>query len=380
MTDNDYTLESIAEEIEGAPPVPSAAEVSERKASEQLIFNRYIYQQARQFEMLLLEAVDFDDVLDVLLTALARNFGFRVSELWLHDPDGELDALLPTLNKFGNHLQLHADIYTMQELYDLEPDVRVIDAADPRMFEILKADHGIGQALLLPLTHGGRLIGSLHCGADDLALFQSPAEEALLVHVAAVISRCLVQRVAAASMAALNVLDPLTQTMNQRGFGVALDREISRARRELRPLSLVLLAIDQLPDLQQHYGSRAADFALKRVSQRVTSDMRATDHLALLDDRTMALLVPGSGEVRTREIAERQRVNIGDMSIDDGRGAVLQVTLSVGLATWEPEHYPAVDMVQLGLQLRAAAEKALNRSRSDMGNKVSVARLATLII
>ena len=234
--------------------------------------------------------------------------------------------------------------------------------------------------MLLPLTDGGRLFGSLHCGASDLSLFQSPAEEGLAAHLAAVISRCLLSRIADARLAALNVLDPLTQAMNQRGFEVALDREISRAQRELRPLSLVLMAIDELPDLQQHYGSRAADFALKRVTQRITADMRATDQLALLDDQTIALLVPGSGEVRTREIAERQRGNVGGMSIDDGRGAVLQVTLSSGLATWEPEHYPAVDMPQLAVQLRAAADKALNRSRSEMGDKVSVARLATLLV
>jgi diguanylate cyclase (GGDEF)-like protein len=380
MTDKDYRLEGIAEEIEGAPPVLSTAEVNERRASERLSINRYAYQQTQQFAMLLLEAVELDDFLDVLLTVLPRNFGCQANELWLHDPEGELDALLPTPNKFGNHLQLHADIYTMQELYDVEPDVEIMDATDPRMFEILKAGHGIGQALLLPLTDGGRLIGSLHCGSDDLALFQSPAEEALLAHLAAVISRCLQQRIVAARVGALNVLDPLTQAMNQRGFSAALDREISRAQRERRPLSLVLMAVDELPDLQQHYGNRAADFALKRVVQRITADMRATDNLAVLDDLSMALLLPGSGEVRTREIAERQRVNVGGMAIDDGRGAALQVTLSIGLATWEPEHYPAVDMVQLALQLQAAADKALNRSRSDMGDKVSVARLATLLV
>ena len=36
----------------------------------------------------------------------------------------------------------------MQELYDLEPDIVVIDATDSRMFEVLKSEHGIDYALL----------------------------------------------------------------------------------------------------------------------------------------------------------------------------------------------------------------------------------------
>ncbi|MEO1998320.1 MAG: cobalamin-dependent protein, partial [Planctomycetaceae bacterium] len=42
-----------------------------------------------------------------------------------------------------------------------------------------------------------------------------------------------------------------------------------------------------------------------------------------------------------REIAERMRKDIEDFSIDDGRGAVLQVCISTGLVTWEPQQFPA---------------------------------------
>ena len=58
-----------------------------------------------------------------------------------------------------------------------------------------------------------------------------------------------------------------------------------------------------------------------------------------------------------REIAERMRTDIEDFSIDDGRGAVLQVCISIGLVTWEPQQYPAVDMPQLARQMETVARQ-----------------------
>lgn len=64
-------------------------------------------------------------------------------------------------------MQLQHDAFPMQELYDLEPDIQLIDATDSRMFEVLKTEHGIEYALLLPLMDSGRMIGSLHLGLQD---------------------------------------------------------------------------------------------------------------------------------------------------------------------------------------------------------------------
>jgi hypothetical protein len=73
------------------------------------------------------------------------------------------------------------------------------------------------------------------------------------------------------------------------------------------------------------------------------------------------------------------RKDIDQFAIDDGRGAVLQVTVSVGLVSWEPQHFPAVDMPHLAKQMETVAVKALNTAQSRGGNTVSLSRLSTLI-
>ncbi len=102
--------------------------------------------------------------------------------------------------------------------------------------------------------------------------------------------------------------------------------------------------------------------------------------MARLSRSKFALLIPASGEVRGEEIAERMRGDIEGFAIDDGRGAVLQVTVSIGLVSWETQHYPAVDLPQLARQMENAANKALVSSQAKGGNTVSISRLSTLLV
>jgi GGDEF domain-containing protein len=102
--------------------------------------------------------------------------------------------------------------------------------------------------------------------------------------------------------------------------------------------------------------------------------------MARLSRSKFALLIPGSGEVLGEEIAERMREDIDNFAVDDGRGAVLQVTLSIGMVTWEPQQYPAINMPHLARQMETSANKALANAQAAGGNSISLSRLSTLIV
>ena len=146
---------------------------------------------------MLLDAPDLQALLEILLVSMPRHFSFRVSELWLYDPEDVLAHLIVGGQRYGHNLQLQQDVFPMQELYDLEPDIVLIDATDSRMFEVLKSEHGIDYALLMPLTDAGRMIGSLHLGLQDDSLVLGEAEEDLLAHLATMISSCFKAAVSA---------------------------------------------------------------------------------------------------------------------------------------------------------------------------------------
>ncbi|MEP5566872.1 MAG: GGDEF domain-containing protein [Halioglobus sp.] len=368
------------EEIQGAPPAASRAELKERRLVESIQVNRYLYLQTQQLEHMLLDARDLQSLLEVLLVSLPRHFSFRVAELWLHDPEDVLSGLVVGGERYGHYLQLQQDAFDMQELYGLEPDIEIIDATDSRMFEVLKSEHGIDYALLLPLMDSGRLIGSLHLGMQEDSLVFGEARGDLLAHLSTIISRCFAIAVTHQQISQLTMLDPLTQISNLRGFERDIAREIARARRADQPVTVLMIEIDEYDELHEHYGEVRGHFVLKKVAERISSDLRATDMMARLSRSAMAVLIPGSGESLGTDIGERMRQDIEDFAIDDGRGAVLQVTVSIGMVTWEPKQYPAVDMVQLAKQMEAVGRKALDDARSKGGNHLAVSRLATLLV
>lgn len=368
------------EEIEGAPPASSRTEFLQQRLVERIALNRYLYLQSLQLEHMLLGAENLQGLLEILLVNLPRHFGFRVAELWLRDPDETLAELIVGGERYGPYLQLHHDAFEMQELYPLEPDIQLIDATDSRMFEVLKSEYGIDQALLLPLLDEGHLLGSLHIGLEEGSLPRGPEEEDLLAHLALMIARCLARAIQHQQVTQLTLLDPLTRVGNLRGFERDIAREIARAHRADEPVTVLMMDVDEYDELHDHYGDVRGHFVLKKVAQRISSNLRATDMQARLARSRLAVLLPACNESRGEDIAERIREDIEHFAIDDGRGAVLQVTLSVGMVTWEPQQYPAVNMEQLARQIDTVNKKALSDARARGGNCTAVSRLATLPI
>jgi diguanylate cyclase (GGDEF)-like protein len=379
MTD-EFDQTGMREEIEGAPPVVSRSELRESRMTEVVTVNRYLYQQAQQLEHMLLEAPDLQALFEILLVSMPRHFSFRVSELWLYDPEDILASLITGAERYGQNLQLMEDVFPIQELYDLEPDVELIDATDSRMFAVLKSEQGVDYALLMPLMDAGRMIGSLHLGYQEDSLVLGDAEEALLAHLASIVSSCFKNMVSSQQISQLTLLDPLTQISNLRGFEKDIAREISRARRAENPVTVLMMEIDDYEDLYEHYGKRRGQFVIKKVAERLSSDLRATDMLARLARPRFAILIPGSGEMLGQEIAERMRKDVAEFSIDDGRGAVLQVCISVGMVTWEPQQFPAINMPQLARQMESVGSKALEDAKSRGGNCVALSRLSTMMV
>ncbi|MFK8047679.1 MAG: diguanylate cyclase [Halioglobus sp.] len=377
MADED---ESGDEDLQGAPPASSRSEQLERRLSERVTVNSYLSRQINQLELMLLQASDLFSLFEILLVSLPRHFDMRVSELWMFDPEHVLSDLLSGAHRYGHHLQLHDDVFAIQELYGVEPDIAFIDATDSRMFEILKTDHGADQCLLLPIMDAGRLVGSFHLGAPEWSFSVGEAEENLIAHLASIISVCLKNSIDRQQVNQLTMLDDLTHIGNPRGFEADLSRELARAKREKQPVSVLMLEIDEYGELLEHYGEVRSHFVLKKVAERVSSNMRATDTMARFSGSQMAVLISGCGEILGREVGERMRTDIENFAIDDGRGAILQVTLSLGLVTWEPAHYPAVDLPRLAIQMQSAADKGLQRARSDGGNRMSMTRLSTLMV
>lgn len=130
----------------------------------------------------------------------------------------------------------------------------------------------------------------------------------------------------------MTIRDSLTGLYNQRHFYDRLDAEIERAKRQQRPLSLLVVDIDNFKKYNDSHGHLAGDKVLQEVGEVIRDCTREHVDLAFRyggDEFTIVL--PEAPEETARQIAERVRITFGEKPFDG-------LTMSVGLMTYEGEH------------------------------------------
>lgn len=341
--------------------------------------NERILQRLQSYELMLLDSSSLAALLDVLLHTTPGHFGLSGVSLSLYDRTGEIEELLGPELEFGADLTLERDSFDMQQLYGARPQVELIVSDDPRALRAIANTETGSCAILLPLVRDSMLVGSFHWVAEEADAFGSDVELDFLNHLASIVAICLENCVNAERLATLSLLDPLTRLSNRRAFEMELRKELSRAQRNNKPLTLLVMEVDNFSDISDNYGHLSGDFALKAIGQHISGMLRSTDYLARITGSRFALLLPGCAEAKAQEIAERIRSDTEFMEIDDGRGANLFASLSIGITSWAPQNYPAINMEQLAEQLKTNSLQALERSHSEGGNRVSVSRLAAML-
>ena len=91
--------------------------------------------------------------------------------------------------------------------------------------------------------------------------------------------------------------DELTGLANRRGFAVAFDRELARARRDSSCGGvLVMVDLDGFKEINDRWGHAAGDAYLRAVAQVLQKSVRAVDVVARLGGDEFALLLTQMGE------------------------------------------------------------------------------------
>ncbi len=130
----------------------------------------------------------------------------------------------------------------------------------------------------------------------------------------------------------MTTVDGLTQIFNRRYFDDVLDRELSRARRYVRQLSLVLIDIDHFKKINDAFGHLAGDAVLKEVAGVIKSKTRREDVFARYGGEEFALLLPEIDARGAHALAEKvcRLVEKHRFVFDD---VTIPVTVSAGVST-----------------------------------------------
>jgi len=160
----------------------------------------------------------------------------------------------------------------------------------------------------------------------------------------------------------LTTVDGLTQIYNKRYFLETLEREISRAQRYHRDLSLIMFDIDHFKKVNDTFGHLAGDAVLKQLASVLKSRIRREDIMARYGGEEFAVILPEIGSVNAMTFAEKVRriVEKTTFKFEDHQ---IPVTVSIGVAAVGPG-------IQTPLEFIKLADDKLYQAKIEGRNRV----------
>jgi two-component system, cell cycle response regulator len=171
-----------------------------------------------------------------------------------------------------------------------------------------------------------------------------------------------------AALGELAMTDELTRLKNRRRFFEELESHFALATRQQLPLSLVLLDVDHFKTYNDAFGHLAGDDVLRGVGDVLRGTSRAHDTVARHGGEEFAVLLPATGSIVARSMAERLRGTIERQDWPHRR-----VTASFGVATMTMKTSNALELVnQADSALYASKRRGRNRvtHQADLGDSL----------
>ncbi len=165
------------------------------------------------------------------------------------------------------------------------------------------------------------------------------------------------------------IKDGLTNIYNHRYFQELLDKELTRAERYSRTLSLILIDIDHFKKINDTFGHHQGDEVLRSVAEIFEQAVRRPDIAARYGGEEFAVVLPETDIQGAVVLAERIRQEVEKMEIKLNDQSI-KVTISLGITTYNPsiDRKTKKDLIE-------AADNALYKSKKTGRNRISIISL-----
>ncbi|MEJ2451598.1 MAG: GGDEF domain-containing protein [Gammaproteobacteria bacterium] len=164
-------------------------------------------------------------------------------------------------------------------------------------------------------------------------------------------------------------LDPLTGAHNRRAFSLLADKEILRARRHNRPLSVLLMDLDNFKRINDHLGHEAGDTLLCLFVSSVQRMLRGEDMFCRFGGEEFVAMMPDTPAELAYQVSERLRKSFMSeaTSIAAFSSLSLPITVSIGVA--ELQRGEDIDALLRRADTALYQAKDKGRNRSELADK-----------
>ena len=310
------------------------------------------------------ESLDPRQVANLMAGHLARAMGVDECAISYWDrPSGRVESLgyHPPLHEIEPYFEVDGFPETLRVL---ERQVTVIiDAEDPRAdpaeVALLRSD-GIRMLVMLPLVAKGQSIGLVELfsrtearwDAQRLEVARTMANEAAMALENARLYEDARKRADR---------DPLTGFFNHRYLHERMGEEVVRSQRGKRPLSVMMLDLDDFKLVNDTFGHLFGDRVLTWAAELIKATLRASDVPARYGGDEFAVILPDTDAADAARAAERILEAFRDRPfIGEQRGPV-PIAASIGVATFPTDGRTATELI-------ACADQRLYQVKRDGGH------------
>ena len=336
--------------------------------------NDEIMRRAQMRELRLLQAENLDGLIRALIDGLRVSYGVDYVSLVVCDPDHDIRHLLLAN---GTPAAEFRDLLVVESIAGLAP--QYIALQQPWLGSFAACDHQLicpgavnaKSIAMIPLSHRGKLLGSINLCSSDPMRFTHVHASDFLAHMGVIASFCIENVVNRARLLRSGFTDVLTGWHNRRYLTVRIGEELARARRDRNRLVCLMLDVDHFKQVNDTWGHAAGDVVLQELAQRIEAQVRASDVAARYGGEEFVVLLPGTDVESASKLAERIRTEIAASPIGLPGGEEVVITASIGIAEVSPGPDDK-DLKTLGDSLIARADVALYAAKSAGRDRVVV--------
>ena len=309
---------------------------------------------------------DMDGVLETIVRSLGRLFPIDGAALGLLEDDvvlvreilrrGEAVRREPeSLPADGSHL--------LGWVITNERPLWRNDVASELRFQESLAEGGMRSDMTIPLRARRRVTGAFRVACRRRHAFEPEDFETLkrcsdLTAVAIETQRLLL------ATQRLSEVDGLTAVYNHRYFLELLTQEVERARRTRRPVSLLMMDLDDFKKINDRHGHPAGDRTLHHVAQLIAKVLRRSDVVARYGGEEFVAILPDAGLEAAMAVAEKVRAEVERSPLSlPGLPGPLHVRISLGVASLPEDAATEADLVE-------AADRGLYHAKRTGKNRV----------
>ncbi len=338
------------------------------------------WKQLQRLEAEYLYRTSLSELIELSLDNSLQSFGVDVVSLVLLDSNDELKGFLEedniAVSKRPNLIFIK-DETPLQQLFGRARHVHVGPfQANLHSWLYSEAEHEPSSLAILPLYRRGEYIGAMALGSLDSDRFESRLSTEFLDRLALIAGVCFENTISIEVLKRTSFIDPLTRINNRRYFDQRLGEEVDRSLRSGDSLSCLFLDIDFFKKVNDTYGHQCGDVVIQNIAQMMRPQLRSADVLARYGGEEFVAIVTGASSQMAIDVASRIRKSVERRQIDAGNNIKISVTVSIGVATFQPKEFSG-SRETIAKTLLGKADEALFEAKRAGRNRVQFGGVLT---